>query len=458
MTEAEAVWQSHLFFILPHPTESRVLMVRGEDGYALPHVYLAERLWLPLVGSFSQAVASEWKLRPIVLRAPYEHTDKGAHHAEAIYLLEPLPLVGRLSDEARWMGAADLAELPALPAAHRATIETALAERDGAVPPAQRPPWAYAGWFAGAAAWIEQEAARHGLSLLGPVEQVKTWGISCILRAPTEQGALYFKVASDSALFGNEPAVTAWLAECYPDRIPIPLAVQPDRRWMLLAEFGPALHETPMLDSWMRALALFGQMQVEHAGQVDALLARGFVDRRLERLAEQVGPLLEDPLLPSLLEQGELGPIQSLAPRLHAMCAELATFRVPPSLVHGDLHPGNIAMRGAQPLFFDWTDACVAHPFLDLVTLMGETDSLPESDAWDRLLESYLALWLDFEPLERLQQAWALARPLGCLHQAVSYQHIIASLEPSARWELRSGLSYWLRKLVEALPPISQSP
>jgi aminoglycoside phosphotransferase (APT) family kinase protein len=51
---------------------------------------------------------------------------------------------------------------------------------------------------------------------------------------------------------------------------------------------------------------------------------------------------------------------------------ELATYAVPPSLVHGDLHLGNVALGPRGHLFFDWTDAGVAHPFLDLLTFVAD--------------------------------------------------------------------------------------
>ncbi|MAG36324.1 MAG: hypothetical protein CL878_08780 [Dehalococcoidia bacterium] len=47
----------------------------------------------------------------------------------------------------------------------------------------------------------------------------------------------------------------------------------------------------------------------------------------------------------------------------------------------------------------------------------------------ERLVDAYLSRWLDYEPLERLKEAGALAKPLGALHQEISFQHISSSLE-----------------------------
>jgi hypothetical protein len=65
----------------------------------------------------------------------------------------------------------------------------------------------------------------------------------------------------------------------------------------------------------------------------------------------------------------EMAALAAAVPGLRAACAELAGHDVPASLVHGDLHLANVARGPRGYRFFDWTDACVAHPFLDLSTM-----------------------------------------------------------------------------------------
>src|SRR5690606_14044007 len=145
--------------------------------------------------------------------------------------------------------------------------------------------------------------------------------------------------------------------------------------------------------------------------------------RRLEILASQIDPLLADEAVIAQLTTDEIVRLRALAPRLKAMCAELAAYAVPASLNHGDLHSGNIT--GETLRFFDWTDACIGHPFLELCTVMAEVDDAVP-DGRERVLDAYLNQWHAFEPPERLRQMSRLANPLGPLHQAVSYQHINA--------------------------------
>ncbi|MBI1880332.1 MAG: phosphotransferase [Chloroflexi bacterium] len=60
-----------------------------------------------------------------------------------------------------------------------------------------------------------------------------------------------------------------------------------------------------------------------------------------------------------------------MIPHLKARCDQLAGYSVPQTLVHGDLHTGNVALVEGKLLFFDWTDACVTHPFFDVMLMMN---------------------------------------------------------------------------------------
>ena len=148
--------------------------------------------------------------------------------------------------------------------------------------------------------------------------------------------------------------------------------------------------------------------------------------------------------------------LAAAVPRLRAACAELAGLAVPPSLVHGDLHLANVAKGPRGYLFFDWTDACVAHPFLDLPTMrrgsaFAEDDDEDEAELRERLRAAYLPEWASFEPPARLARAWELAAPLGALHQAVSYRSMAAGLRPPVDPHLAQSTAWWLRRVLAGL-------
>src|SRR5919107_500256 len=382
MSENSPTWSSELYSILLHPSELRVLMMWGAAGWSLPHMSLDRAVWEADVGKVSEAMRLALGVEVTTLRYASYSVSEDAHQIDSIYVLESHDPEWEPQDGAEWVGRAALADLPLARPEHRALVAAHLAEAESGQIPELRPPWARVGWFEQAVVWMRSELERLGYSLTAPVEQVKSWGISCILRAHTASGDVYFKAASSLPLFVHEPA------------------------------------------------------------GVGDLLAIGCLDRRLERLAAQVDPLLEDTAtLASQLDAAEIERLRALGPQLQAICAELASYAVPHTLVHGDLHLGNVARSAGRYLFFDWTDACVAHPFFDTISIFRAKD--PNVQA--RLRNSYLGVWAAYEPIERLLEAWRLANPLCALHQAVSYQHIIATLEDTSKPELASGLPYWLR-------------
>ena len=122
------------------------------------------------------------------------------------------------------------------------------------------------------------------------------------------------------------------------------------------------------------------------------------------------------------------------------------------------MHASNIAVRGENYLFFDWTDACVAHPFFDLVTLLRDAEHFADTATANiQLRDAYLAQWTAYEPMQALIEVHKLARVLGALHQAISYQlsaisyqHIVANLEADSKYEQREGMRFWLRMLVSS--------
>ncbi|MBX3064649.1 MAG: phosphotransferase [Anaerolineae bacterium] len=441
---------SDIYGILVHPFAPRVLLLEQESGiWTLPHIHLPDsRLFFPLVELPNKQLGDLLAAEVTALRTVYSHYTEDHNHVDLIYSLEnhspnwlpPMP--------SRWANREELAAIALAFPAHRAVIEAELAEAETQDIPALRPLWARHDWFTEAAAWMRDQLARHGYNLIGRIEQIKSWGISCLLRADTDQGKVYFKVSTPLPLFGDEPQVTRALATRYPAYVPLPLEIEPTRRWLLLRDFGTELRQHNNVETWAAAVGRFAKLQRQTATAIDELLALGCLDRRLEVLAAQIDPLLTDDEALNGLSAGEIAQLRTLAPRLKQLCQQAASYGVPATLTHGDLHSGNITAESL--LFFDWTDACIAHPFFDLSTLIEEAESLP--DGRNRLLAAYLPQWTKYEPEKRLRELWAIVEPLGALHQAVSYQHILATMEPTSKQEFDWSIPFWLRRMIKTLP------
>ena len=331
--------------------------------------------------------------------------------------------------------------------------ESWLSERDSPSPLSA--PWESIGWHDTATEWIHTQLAATGRSRITPIVQQRAWGLSCTMKVATDAGDMYFKATPQ--FMAHEGRVMQAVAQTCPELLPSPLAVDSDRGWLLMPDYGgEMLHECPDITRWEEALRQFSRAQVEQSENIRYWLSANIPDRRLGRMVEMIDPLVascsrmltgeENGLSDSDVEN-----LRSLSLPLKLMCARLADFGVPHTLVHGDLG-GNILIRTDGYTFFDWTDACVSHPFFEMATISGayfdESALKDNPDADDRLRNAYLEPWTKYEPMERLIEEFDAARPLGALHQAMTYMWILTNISPDARPELEGGLLHWVRYLL----------
>ncbi len=433
-------WRSHLFAAVRHPREPKVLLLRSDREWRLPHVLVHEAVW----GANTKVVlpALERRLGTRLWLLRLVHEAEQAKRIDAIFEVELLDPAWDGPGHGRWAGRAELAALRLKDEGHRAVLDAYLDALQRGDVPEQRPPWARPGWLAGVRAWIDAEAARLHRTVVA-IEQVKHWSISSVLRVETDGPDLYFKVPARLPYFVEEGMVTARLADRFPDHVPMPLAVEPEAGWLLLEQFDELFPFRAPLDVHREALRRFAGLQRRSAELTDELLADGCLDRRLDVLETQIAPLVSDPEAIAGLTSDEVKELRQLAPALEECCRRLAAAGLPSTLVHGDLHMFNVARRNGALVYFDWSDACIAHPFIDLLSLLSEDDESNRA----ALLDAYLEPWAGAVTAERLQEAVALAAVVIPLHHAVSYQHIVAGLEPDAKRELDATAGFLRRVL-----------
>jgi hypothetical protein len=343
-------------------------------------------------------------------------------------------------------------------------IATCLRESEE-IPPL-RPPWARRGWFDLADTWIREQLRGLNYTVIASIEQVKIWSVSCVLRVPTTRGNVYYKANLNSfaqtkmhissskkkgilpLLFAHEPILIRSLAAWYPQNMPTVVAMDRELCWMLLAEFGSRLYDQPDKTEWEKALEVYGQMQAQVAAtqSIDALFAAGCLDRRLNILETQIDSLLNDEDALADLNSNEVEQLRTFGPQLKSMCHQLENCAIPQTLVHGDLHTGNIAIQHDNYIYFDWSDGCVAHPFFDVLTFMENIED-PVEQA--RFRDIYLTQWTSYASIEYLREIFPQSQMLATIHQSVSYQHMIAHMEGTSRQAMRGGATYWLRILLQ---------
>ena len=388
-------------------------------------------------------MAQELGLDAWVLRQVHYQEDSQSRQASAIYVLEP-----RQAPAGNWLPLETIPTLSLNDESHRPVLQHYVQELLTGQIPLQRPVWLRPNWLPQAVNWVDEQLAGRGLTRSGEVEVVKRWCLSCILRVPAPAGDYYFKAAVDLPLFVNEAVLTDSLAQCYPQAVVRPVAIEPRNRWMLLPDFGPPIGWDAPAGAQEAMLRDFATLQRQTAQESQALRQMGCLDRGLPHLMAQVEPFFQELSQTNFISPPLMSQLWQRADRLRTICHELGQYNIPHTLAHGDLHLGNVAGQGDQRTFFDWTDACLTHPFLDLLTI--HTAKPPETKG--HLRDFYLDFWTAVEPLERLQQAWDLAEPLCYLHQLISYFYIVINVEPAGWGDLPGAIPEWAQKIVATLP------
>lgn len=322
---------------------------------------------------------------------------------------------------------------------------TRLAEFRGAAPvPPERSPWALPGWFERAHAWIDRELEAAVGVPSSDVIPYRMWGISAVFRVPTAAGDFWLKAVCPH--FAAEPRITARLAALRPGAVPAVVAVEPLDGWMLMRHLdGVEVNEAGPPGVPLRALAALQQTFV---GRLDELFELGLPDRRLPSLAADLHEALALPEARAELDVDD----EHIAAVLHGVRAaveRVTAIGVPDTLVHGDFHPNNVALRGDAPVVFDWSDAAVGCPLVDV----GAWGAWLRDDpvATDELWSCWAEAWAATVPPAQVLAARPAADAVVAAYHVVSYAHIVRSLEPLRRAEVSGGIRSFFADLVRAL-------
>jgi hypothetical protein len=289
--------------------------------------------------------------------------------------------------------------------------------------------WTDPAFLAEAHAWIGTQVANADARLTGAVAQVHVRPWSTVLSVPTDRGPMYFK--ANHVALRHEAAVAALLSERRPDVVPVPVALDTARGWLLLQDAGSRLREVVQAERsvvrWADVLPLYASLQLDLAGAVDELLALGVPDMRLERLPDLYAALLKEiDELPEV-PRDVLARAHDQTRSVVDMCRELAAYGIAETVQHDDLNDGQIYVRDGRYRVLDWGDACISHPFFSLsVALEGviawgvddvedSVDTAPFRDAYLQPFAERLARSMD-----ELRAASKVAIRLGWACRAVN--------------------------------------
>lgn len=452
----------YYYALIPHPEEPRFLLVRDGEGWTLPSTEVTNG-FMAYVAPVVQWIRGRYGMAVTVLRcASLAKEGEGEPRvSHTVFACENHCEDTTLPEGGCWASRSELDNLRLNRPEHHAIIGAWLAEQEEpATISALRPPWARPGWFGETTRWIQETLSERGITATGPVEQLKTWSISCVLHLPTTEGTVYFKAVP--ALFATEPNLTLHLSRQFPGQSPKVIAMDTARNFLLLRELsGGSLRDVAAREPEARlheeALRRFAHLQIACAGRTEELAQWGCRVRSLSRLSsewEEILPELDDPEMRAIygLTEEEADVAKGKTPQARALTEELAAFELPETLVHGDLHGGNVQVIGEGQerayVFFDWSDGAVTHPFFDLITFLGSLNKEAEAaEHYGRCRDAYLEPWEAYLPREALLRSFDVAQQLAPVFHALSYRYIAQSMEPSSQWELSRAVGAYLKEL-----------
>lgn len=246
--------------------------------------------------------------------------------------------------------------------------------------------------------------------------QQRTWNLSAIWRLDVG-GAPVAWLKQVPGFFGHEAAALGLVAGVAPALVP-PLLAAGDEGRMLLAHVPGEDGHGAGAAVRARIAERFHAVQAAFAGRAADLLATGMPDARLDAgaLAAVARPYLDD-----------IAGLRALIDDLPARLDAIAACGLPDTVVHGDLHPGNVRVDGDRLVLMDWGDATLGHPAHDILRL---TTGLPAAEA-DELIAAWALRWRRDVPGSDPARAAELMRPVTALRMAGVYAGFLAAIEPS---------------------------
>ncbi|GAA0809758.1 phosphotransferase family protein [Spirilliplanes yamanashiensis] len=248
--------------------------------------------------------------------------------------------------------------------------------------------------------------------------QLRTWNLSAIWRLDA-RGRPVAWLKQVPPFYEHEAAVLRAVADAQPGIVPRVLASGEHGR-ILLADVEGTDRYGADAGECAAIAADWHPVQVALADRVDKLLAHGVPDRRdpVARIRQVAATRRID--VPGLAE---------LVDGLDRRLGKVAECGLPDTLVHGDLHPGNVRSGGQRRVLLDWGDAGVTNPAYDVIRL---TEGLAPAGA-EEVVHGWALRWRADAPGSVPERAVDLLRPVAQLRAAVTYADFLGAIEPSER-------------------------
>src|SRR4029077_14371689 len=281
----------------------------------------------------------------------------------------------------------------------------------------KRAAWARPGGPALDMTWADAMLHSMGRRRSGQGEQIKTWNLSSIWRLPTVEGDTWLKAVPPFS--AHEGAIIGAIG---PPFVPVLLGAEPGRA--LLEDVPGEDRFGAPLDVMLDMVGLLVKLQTKWMDRLPELFALGLPDWR----TDQLGPALAHLGARCGNEIGvvERRALDRLISGLPDRWTEIDACGLPPTLVHGDFHPGNFRGEAGSLVLMDWGDSFIGHPLFDMTAMLERA-----GDNKQRVREEWIELWAEAVPGSEPARAAELLAPVAPLRNALVYRSFLDQIEAS---------------------------
>lgn len=294
----------------------------------------------------------------------------------------------------------------------------------------KRAAWARPGGPASDLRWADAMLHSLGRRRSGPGEQIKTWNLSSLWRLPTREGDTWLKAVPP--FFAHEGAVIGAIG---PPFVPLLLGTGPGRA-LLRDVPGDDRFDAP-LDLILEMVAFLVKLQTKWMDRLPELLSLGLPDRRADKLGPALAQLVAR--CGKEIELRERRALDRLISGLADRWTAIDACGLPPTLVHGDFHPGNFRGEAGSLVLMDWGDSFIGHPLFDMTAMLERA-----GDSKQRVREKWIELWAEAVPGSEPARAAELLAPVALLRNALVYRSFLDQIETSEHPYHAADVPRWL--------------
>lgn len=253
--------------------------------------------------------------------------------------------------------------------------------------------------------WIDKLLARTGIyqgrTSMPAIRHFNQGTDFCLLSLTDLTGRkMWFKAVGEPNT--REYALTAELTRRFPAFLPKILTTVPEwNGWVMEDVEGVPLNESEAIDQCEQALTALAIMQKEMVVDMASLSALGAKDWTCGRIASLSEPFFAESQRAMEAQTSTRsrplgsGELHQLRIDIERALQEFSDTEMPETLMHGDIGHGNIIATVNGPVFLDWAETYVGHPFLSAEHLLADlARSNPSFGAGQGVLRAhYAANW-----------------------------------------------------------------